>query len=239
MQISSPDGTAVASVDENGMARFSPIRTDRMDITISRQAPLTVHNPVADDQLQLPVGLSEVYIPALEEYRSPQPKPDEKFSLACGKGPVLSVGGTFLETRAEGLVRDLTQRRPIEVTPCAEGGTVELAASSTTVEAGDAGPLAITDVTLSKGTSEAAASTPRPVDVERGDGDRRTIAVGAGEASYLQIHENHNKGWKATLDGKELTPLRIDGWQQAWLIPEGEGGKVTLEYELPGSTRWV
>ncbi|NEE17675.1 DUF3367 domain-containing protein, partial [Streptomyces sp. SID7499] len=36
---------------------------------------------------------------------------------------------------------------------------------------------------------------------------------------------------KATLDGKELTPLRIDGWQQAWLIPEGEGGKVTLEYE--------
>ncbi|MFJ9110347.1 alpha-(1-_3)-arabinofuranosyltransferase family protein [Streptomyces sp. NPDC102283] len=231
VQISSPDGTAVASVDENGMARFSPIRTDRMDITISRQAPLTVHNPVADDQLQLPVGLSEVYIPALEEYRSPQPKPDKKFSLACGKGPVLSVGGTFLETRAEGLVRDLTQRRPIEVTPCTEGGTVELAASSTTVEAGDAGPLAITDVTLSNGTSEAAADTPRPVDVERGDGDRRTIAVGAGEASYLQIHENHNKGWKATLDGKELTPLRIDGWQQAWLIPEGEGGKVTLEYE--------
>lgn len=231
VQISSPDGTAVASVDENGMARFSPIRTDRMDITISRQAPLTVHNPVADDQLQLPVGLSEVYIPALEEYRSPQPKPDKKFSLSCGKGPVLSVGGTFLETRAEGLVRDLTQRRPIEVTPCTEGGTVELAASSTTVEAGDAGPLAITDVTLSKGTSEATASTPRSVDVERGDGDRRTIAVGAGEASYLQIHENHNKGWKATLDGEELTPLRIDGWQQAWLIPEGEGGKVTLEYE--------
>ncbi|MFK0149935.1 alpha-(1-_3)-arabinofuranosyltransferase family protein [Streptomyces griseus] len=231
VQISSPDGTAVASVDENGMARFSPIRTDRMDITISRQAPLTVHNPVADDQLQLPVGLSEVYVPALEEYRSPQPKPDQKFSLACGKGPVLSVGGTFLETRAEGLVRDLTQRRPIEVTPCTEGGTVELAASSTTVEAGDAGPLAITDVTLSNGTSEAAASTPRSVDVERGDGDRRTIAVGAGEASYLQIHENHNKGWKATLDGEELTPLRIDGWQQAWLIPEGEGGAVTLEYE--------
>ncbi|MEU8770779.1 alpha-(1-_3)-arabinofuranosyltransferase family protein [Streptomyces griseus] len=231
VQISSPDGTAVASVDENGMARFSPIRTDRMDITISRQAPLTVHNPVADDQLQLPVGLSEVYVPALEEYRSPQPEPDQKFSLACGKGPVLSVGGTFLETRAEGLVRDLTQRRPIEVTPCTEGGTVELAASSTTVEAGDAGPLAITDVTLSNGTSEAAASTPRSVDVERGDGDRRTIAVGAGEASYLQIHENHNKGWKATLDGEELTPLRIDGWQQAWLIPEGEGGTVTLEYE--------
>ncbi len=28
-----------------------------------------------------------------------------------------------------------------------------------------------------------------------------------------------------------MTPLRIDGWQQAFLVPEGEGGTVTLEYE--------
>ncbi|WP_179500154.1 alpha-(1-_3)-arabinofuranosyltransferase family protein [Streptomyces sp. WZ.A104] len=231
VQISSPDGTAVASVDENGMARFSPVNTDRMDITISRQAPLTVHNPVADGQLQLPVGLSEVYIPALEEFRSPQPKPDQKFSLPCGRGPVLSVGGTYLETRAEGRVRDLTQRRPIQVSLCTKDSKVELAASSTTVQAGDTGPLAITDVTLSNGSTAAAAAAPRTVDVEQGEGDRRTVSVGAGEASYLQIHENHNEGWKATLDGKELTPLRIDGWQQAWLVPEGEGGTVTLEYE--------
>ncbi|CAM5457282.1 hypothetical protein SCALM49S_08179 [Streptomyces californicus] len=113
---------------------------------------------------------------------------------------MLSVGGTFLETRAEGLVRDLTQRRPIEVTPCTKGGTVELAATSTTVEAGDAGPLVITDVTLGTGDSGAAA-TPRPVESVRGDGDRRTVSVGAGrEVSYLQIHENHNEGWKATLE---------------------------------------
>ncbi|MEU2407182.1 alpha-(1-_3)-arabinofuranosyltransferase family protein [Streptomyces rubiginosohelvolus] len=238
VQISSPDGTAVASVDENGMARFSPINTDRMDITISKTAPLTVHNPVADGQLQLPVGLSEVYIPALEEFRSPQPKPDQKFSLPCGKGPVLSVGGTYMETKAEGRVRDLTQRRPIEVSLCTDDSKVELAASSTTVQAGDEGPLAITDVSLSNGTTEAAAATPRSVDVEQGEGDRRTVEVGAGEASYLQIHENHNKGWKATLDGKELTPLRIDGWQQAWLVPEGEGGTVTLEYEPASIYRW-
>lgn len=231
VQISSPDGTAVASVDENGMARFSPIRTDRLDITISRQAPLTVHNPVADGQLQLPVGLSEVYIPALEEFRSPQPDPAKTFTLPCGKGPVLSVGGTFIETKAEGRVRDLTQRRPIDVSLCTEGGTTDLAASSHTVEAGDAGPLAITDVQLSKGATEARETAARTVDVENGDGDRRTVKVGAGEASYLQLHENHNAGWKATLDGKELTPLRIDGWQQAWLVPEGEGGTVTLEYE--------
>lgn len=231
VQISSPDGTAVAAVDENGMARFSPITTDRMDITISRQAPLAVHNPFAGGQLQLPVGLSEVYIPALEQFRSPQPDPEKEFSLPCGQGPVLSVGGTLMETRAEGRIRDLTQRRPIAVSLCSEQSQVELGASTHTVEAGDAGPLAITDVTLSTGGTKAPAATARTVDVKESDGDRRTLTVGAGEASYLQLHENHNKGWKATLNGKELTPLRIDGWQQAWLVPEGEGGTVTLEYE--------
>ncbi|SCD39891.1 alpha-(1-_3)-arabinofuranosyltransferase family protein [Streptomyces sp. DvalAA-19] len=230
VQISSPDGTAVAAVDENGMARFSPITTDKMDITISRTAPLTVHNPFADDQLQLPVGLSEVYIPALDKFRSPQPDPEKEFSLPCGKGPVLAIGGTLMETRAEGRIADLTQRRPIAVSLCSEQSKVELGASTHTVEAGDAGPLAITDVTLSSGETKAPAATARTVDVKESEGDRRTLTIGAGEASYLQLHENHNKGWKATLDGKELTPLRIDGWQQAWLVPEGEGGTVTLEY---------
>ncbi|MFE2296279.1 alpha-(1-_3)-arabinofuranosyltransferase family protein [Streptomyces sp. NPDC059452] len=231
VQITSPDGLAVATVDDNGMARFPAIDTDRMDITISRTAPLTVHNPFAGDQLQLPVGLSEVHIPALKEFASPQPDPEKTFSLRCGQGPVISVNGTFMETKAEGRISDLTQRRPVAVSLCTEQSKVELGASSQTVEAGDAGPLAVTDVTLSKGGTEIPAATARTVDVEKSDGDRRTLTVGAGEASYLQLHENHNKGWKATLDGKELTPLRIDGWQQAWLVPEGEGGKVTLEYE--------
>ncbi|MEU1280710.1 alpha-(1-_3)-arabinofuranosyltransferase family protein [Streptomyces sp. NPDC005805] len=231
VQISSPDGTAVAAVDENGMARFAPITTDRMDITISKQAPLTLHNPVADDQLQLPVGLSELHIPALEKFRAPQPDPEKTFSLPCGKGPIVSVDGTFMETRAEGLVRDLTERRPVEVSLCTEGSRVDLDRRTHTVEAGDAGPLAIDSVTLSTGDPAASEAAPRGAGTMSGDGDRRTVRVGAGEAAYLQIHENHNAGWKAELGGKELQSLRIDGWQQGWLVPEGEGGTVTLTYE--------
>ncbi|MFF3290554.1 alpha-(1-_3)-arabinofuranosyltransferase family protein [Streptomyces sp. NPDC003023] len=231
VRISSPDGTAVAAVDENGLARFSPITTDRMDITISRTAPLTLHNPVADDQLQLPVGLSEVHIPALEKFRAPQPDPDSTFALPCGKGPVLSVDGRFLETRAEGRVRDLTGHRPIEVTLCTDGSRIPLGRSTHTVEAGDLGPLAVTGVTLTTGAPLTGGTGPaRGLDAPKGEGDRRSVRVGPGDASYLQIHENHNAGWKATLNGRELTPLRIDGWQQAWLVPAGGGGTVTLEY---------
>ncbi|MFK0111935.1 alpha-(1-_3)-arabinofuranosyltransferase family protein [Streptomyces sp. NPDC091217] len=237
--ISSPGGTRAADVDADGRVRFRPIRTDRLDITIVRTAPLTLFNPVADAQLQLPVGLSEIYVPALKDLRVSAPHPEERFSLPCGQGPPLAVDGTLYATRASGLVRDLTEGRPVKVQVCAglaRDGGLRLGAGQHRVEAGDQGPLAITDVTLTQGTigPVSSAGTARSAVAREWDGDHRTVSVGPGEASYLQTYENANNGWKATLNGKELKPLRIDGWQQAWLIPAGQGGTVRMEYEPAG-----
>ncbi|MEU9706083.1 alpha-(1-_3)-arabinofuranosyltransferase [Streptomyces sp. NPDC047981] len=243
VMISSPGGAAVADVDENGWARFPAIETNRLDITISRVAPLTVHNPVANAQLQLPVGLSEVHVPALADLRVPPPKPSARFSLPCGKGPDLAVGGVLHKTTASGLVRDLTERRPVTVALCAgeeKDGTLELPSGDHEVEAGDAGPLAITDVTLTRGTPQkTAGAAGREATVTRWTDDSRTVSVsaGSGGAAYLRTFENANDGWKATLDGKELEPVRLDGWQQAWVIPAGASGTVTMEFEPSGPYR--
>ncbi|MFF8656076.1 DUF3367 domain-containing protein [Streptomyces huasconensis] len=234
IEISSPDGAATAGVDEHGNARFAPITTDQMDITITKTAPLTVHNPVADDDLRLPVGLTEVYVPALDRYRTPQPDASERFSLPCGQGPVMSIDGELYETSAKGKVADLTERRPVEVGLCQRGKkdtAVRLDAGAHSVETGDAGPLAVMDASLTRGTPGAVDETARELKVKDWLGDRREVSVGAGAASYLTTYENVNDGWKATLDGKELSPLRLDGWQQGWLVPEGEGGTVKLTYE--------
>ncbi|WP_327435008.1 alpha-(1-_3)-arabinofuranosyltransferase [Streptomyces sp. NBC_01236] len=238
VNISSPDGAAIVGVDENGWARFDPITTDHLDITITETAPLTVHNPVADADLQLPVGLTEAYIPGLDQYRTPQPSGTRKFSLACGKGPVVAVDGKLYETSVQGTVGDLVERRRLDVTPCQEGRTdaaLELSDGSHTVEAGDAGPLALTDVTLTRGTVAEAATAGRELKIRDWLGDRREVTVGSGAASYLTTYENYNDGWKATLNGKELTPVRLDGWQQGWQIPSGAGGTVKLSYE-PSTT---
>ncbi len=64
----------IAGVDENGWVRFPPITTDRLDITVTETAPLTLYNPIADEDLRLPVGLTEAYLPALDQYRTPQPR---------------------------------------------------------------------------------------------------------------------------------------------------------------------
>ncbi|MDX2696669.1 alpha-(1-_3)-arabinofuranosyltransferase domain-containing protein [Streptomyces ipomoeae] len=235
VEISSPDGAVIAGVDENGWVRFDPITTDQLDITITETAPLTLHNPVADDDLRLPVGLTEAYIPALDQYRTPQPAPTREFELPCGEGPVVEVDGKSYETSAKGTVRDLVERRAIEVTVC-QGSAVnpELELGSAdrhTVESEDSGALAVTDVTLTRGTVAEPSATGRDLGIRDWLGDRREVTVGEGAASYLTTYENFNEGWTATLGGRELTPVRLDGWQQGWRIPGGAGGTVKLSYE--------
>ncbi len=238
VHISSPDGATIAGVDENGVVRFDPITTDRLDITITETAPLTLYNPVVDEDLRLPVGLTEAYIPALDQYRTPQPDGSRTFSLPCGKGPVVSVDGKLYRTSVKGTVRDLTERRLVDVALCQQGrddGELELSAGTHRVEAGDAGPLALTDMTLTHGTLSETPAAARQLEVRDWLGDRREVSVGSGAASYLTTYENFNDGWRATLNGRELTPVRLDGWQQGWRIPAGAGGTVKLSYE-PAAT---
>ncbi|KDN73869.1 hypothetical protein DF19_41455 [Streptomyces olindensis] len=238
VHISSPDGAAIAGVDENGWVRFPPITTDRLDITVTDTAPLTLHNPVADEDLRLPVGLTEAYIPSLDQYRTPQPDGTRAFSLPCGKGPDVALDGELYQSSVKGTVRDLVERRGVAVTLCQEGRgdtEVQLAAGEHRLEGGDAGPLALTDVTLTRGTVPEEAAAGRELRIRDWLGDRREVTVGSGAASYLTTYENVNDGWRATLNGKELTPVRLDGWQQGWRIPAGAGGSVKLSYE-PATT---
>ena len=238
VDISSPDGSTIAGVDENGVVRFDPITTDHLDITITQTAPMTLHNPVADEDLQLPVGLNEAYIPALDQYRTPQPKPSRAFSLPCGQGPDVAVDGKLYQTSVKGTVGDLVERRRVDVTLCQQGrsdAALELPAGAHRVEAGDAGPLTLTDVTLTRGTVTEPTAETRQLTIRDWLGDRREVTVGSGAATYLTTYENYNDGWKATLGGKELTPVRLDGWQQGWQVPAGSGGTVKLSYE-PSTT---
>ncbi len=58
----------------------------------------------------------------------------------------------------------------------------------------------------------------------------RQIKVGPGAESYLAVAQNYNTGWKAVLNGRSLTPVRLDGWQQGWIVPAGAGGTVVMTF---------
>ena len=79
-----------------------------------------------------------------------------------------------------------------------------------------------------------AGAAGRAMRVITWQADRRSLRVAAGPESYLEIHQNANPGWVATLNGRRLAPATLDGWQQGYVLPAGRGGIVTLAYAPDG-----
>ena len=55
------------------------------------------------------------------------------------------------------------------------------------------------------------------------------MAAGARDR-VLAMRENANGGWQATVAGRTLRPVVVDGWQQGWLLPAGAAGTVTVSF---------
>lgn len=241
VQLSTPTDAVSAGVDSNGLVRFAPLTTDQLTITVTATAPVLVHNPLAGQSLQLPAGLSEVHVPALADLMVRQESPeteDAGFTLPCGQGPVVTVDGVAHQTSVSGTVAALQNRHPVTVRLCPAGEpTLALGPGKHRVSSSDDGALAVTDLTLSARTASPAAGpgARRTAEVLSWSGDERRVRIGEGAASYLQVHENANSGWRATLNGKPLKSVRLDGWQQGYVVPEGAGGTVLLSY-APATT---
>jgi arabinofuranan 3-O-arabinosyltransferase len=56
------------------------------------------------------------------------------------------------------------------------------------------------------------------------------VRVDTGVAALLVVHENANAGWQASLAGHRLRSVRVDGWQQGYLVPAGSHGSVLLRF---------
>ncbi|MFJ7071007.1 glycosyltransferase [Streptomyces sp. NPDC101115] len=67
---------------------------------------------------------------------------------------------------------------------------------------------------------------------------RYTIPAG-GAGRVLRLADRADEGWTATLDGKELKPVTVDGWAQGFELPSG-GGRLDLTHEEPVThTVWI
>ena len=64
--------------------------------------------------------------------------------------------------------------------------------------------------------------------------ENRTVHIGPGARTYLEVHQNYNAGWAATINGKKLQSVVLDGWQQGYVVPAGAGGNVQMTYQPEG-----
>jgi arabinofuranan 3-O-arabinosyltransferase len=146
------------------------------------------------------------------------------------------VGGREIQTKVTGTVGDVLRREPLTVTPCSELPAFTTGIARIRLDANPMFKPESVTLRLQQRTPDDtdAGIVNAPTGIDEDNPEHRVITVApADTAQVLVVHENENPGWKATLDGTTLEKVRIDGWQQGYVIPRGRGGDVDLRF-TPG-----
>ncbi len=236
----------VAVPRHGGVVTFAPLTTDTLTVRFVGVARGVTSVPISGIPLPRPVGLSSIRVPSLAAVPPAAVPPSTPVTLACGSGPTVSVDGSPVATSVTGTVGNLIDLQPMAVHGCTLAG-VGLSAGTHVFSFPSGSPFMVTGLLAqnftarpsaahsSSGTATTAAvvreaSTPRSAHITTWAPAHRTVAVGPGAATYVQVAQNFNPGWVASLNGRSLTPVRLDGWQQGWLVPAGVAGTMTMTF---------
>jgi arabinofuranan 3-O-arabinosyltransferase len=156
---------------------------------------------------------------------------------ACGGGPSVTVDGVTVPTR-------------ISVPPGSAPGdalaweacgavTVAPAASHDLVVDPGRGYRILRAVVRSVSMSQVTPMA-ETVAIEH-DGPTRLVGeVSASPQSRIvSLAMNSNPGWQATLGGRALSPVVLDGFRQGFVIPAATGGRLDVRFAPDGTYRWV
>jgi arabinofuranan 3-O-arabinosyltransferase len=148
------------------------------------------------------------------------------------QGPVIAVAGRFVHTSIRTTVGALLDGGPVRAIPC-DRDAIALPAGQQEllVSPGDAFVVDGAQLVRAGGTELAGASVS-PAATGAWDSRRREIHAPASDTPrVLVIPESINPGWVArTGSGARLTPVAVNGWQQAWVVPAGDPGTITLTF---------
>ena len=238
--ITSSAGTRRAAVPRSGgIVSFAPLTTDALTIHFTAASIRTSAIPSGPQavglptppKVGLPVGLSSLKVPALGNLSTPSPSPSTKVALACGTGPALHVDDSVVPTQVTGTLGDLVNLQPLDIRSCGPQ-TTTLAAGSHVISFPSGSAFRVTSLLVPQShSSSTQEDATRSVHVMSWTPARRTLRIGAGPATYVQVAQNFSTGWEATLNGRALEPVRLSGWEQGWIVPAGQSGVMTMSFE--------
>jgi arabinofuranan 3-O-arabinosyltransferase len=223
VQVTTPTLNRTLPVFPDGSVDFVAT-TDRVDITVMKSEGVP-------DRVPGPVGISDVQVTGAPDLVRPIPL-DTPFTVPCGSGPTVTIDGTGYATTVSGTLRDVFQHRPLTLGTCrdlVEG--VDLPPGEHEVSTARSDTFVVQDLTLLPSTATTTPTGRRAIDFEQWGVAHRELRVDAGPEAVLGIPENANDGWVAKVDGVPLARTRIDGWQQAWVLPSGGATRVVLDFE--------
>ncbi|MDG4761466.1 alpha-(1-_3)-arabinofuranosyltransferase [Micromonospora sp. WMMD710] len=228
------DGFRSSLLGDDGLLRLDPpMRTDEITIqfldkpSASSLDPYKLRLPES-----LPIAVGEVTV--LPGASAVEPRLDTPLKLACGSGPTLRAGTARITTTLRGTLRDLLELREMPVTPCGKEtpqrldlgrGEHRVVTTASTL----ASPTLVALVPQTPTPAPAAAAST--IQVESWAATERRVRVSAHPVDrVLAVRENTNTGWQATIGGRTLAALVVDGWQQGWILPAGASGEVLLSF---------
>ena len=206
--------------------RFTAVSPRRSAIPTGPQAVGLPTPP----KIRLPVGLSSLEVPALGNLAAPSPQLSTKVTLACGAGPVVHVDDASVPTQVTGTLGNLIDLQPMDIRSCAPQ-TTTLAAGNHVISFPHGSAFRVTSLLAGQPQgSSNQRDRARTVRVVSWTPGRRTLQLGAGTASYIQVAQNFNAGWVATLNGHILKPVSLSGWEQGWIVPAGRPGIMVMNF---------
>ena len=230
--VDTDEGPRTARVDGSGVAAF-----DRPAVTRS----LTIHftevglsrsiDPYSRQLEIRPVGITEAR-PLTDRDPRRAENTTAPVVIPCDEGPAVRVDGRLVRTTGRTTRGGLLGLRPFDLRPCAGQPAVRLDEGRRRIVAAGTPALEVDSLALVP-VSGAAATTGAPgaAEVGRWGPSERTVRVPASAGPVLlTVHENVNAGWRATLGGRELQRITVDGWQQGYVVPAGAAGVVHLVY---------
>ena len=215
---------------KDGVATFAPISADHVTISFPEVAKVGAKDPLGNP-ITRPLGVAELNFPELGDLEPGLVDRSQPVTISCAEGPVVQVAGQQISFSVKTTIGGLTSLQPLAVTPCG-ASKVALPSGQNRLETTmgtspfDLDTLGLVDPAL----LDSPLQEPRDVSVESWNENTRVVSIDPGPAAYLVVNENFSTGWKATLGGKTLQSMKIDGWRQGFVVPSGIGGVVTLEF---------
>jgi arabinofuranan 3-O-arabinosyltransferase len=213
-----PGGRRVVRLGDDGAARFRPIRSDELEVSVI-EADGTTSLGFDGSGLEVPIGISELRVRGLPFVPAPLLEQPRKFP--CGTGPAVVVNGVARQTSVTAAPAQLFAGMEVPARLC---GVDSLALVAGQNEVDAVASLYFTPQQLVLGDD----LTPDPVtsvDAQLRDPVTRFLTNPDGlgsdplDEAVVATRENANPGWHAERSGA-LDPTVVDGWRQGWRTSE-------------------
>ncbi|WP_205865823.1 alpha-(1-_3)-arabinofuranosyltransferase [Mycolicibacterium porcinum] len=230
-----PQMHKLAGNSEVQTAKLKPRVTDTITVSLLGWNDIIDRTSLGFDQLK-PPGLAELTV--LDVHGKPIAAADaaanrkRTVSLPCGQGPIIGVAGQFVQTSVRTTVGALLDGDPIAARPC-RTGPIALPAGQQELLVSPGAAFVVDGVVLNTPVADQLrTATTTPVETPVWSPDHRQVQLpGGADSRVLVVPESVNPGWIArTADGAELTPVKVNGWQQGWVVPAGGADTVTLSF---------